>query len=94
MTPLLWAVAVHALGALADWYTTKRGVVDRKGLFREVNPVGRFFLRWGEWGIGAMVLLPLAFLTLLNGPAVVHYCMGGAHALAALWNWRLIRKAR
>ncbi len=81
---------VYWLGAVADWYTTRRGL--KKG-FKEGNPIPRWVgkkvgLNW------AATILKGGLWTILfftGAPAFLFYLAGVIYLGAGLYNYRLIK---
>jgi hypothetical protein len=98
------AIIFFWLGNLADWYTTKRLVLDRK-VGKEVNPViaalidklGTDELGWGmtkaEVGLLVVKILFGVMLHLLGVGALTFWLAGSLFAAAAISNkWNLLGK--
>jgi hypothetical protein len=94
MTALGWAVLAHIGGAAADWYTTKRAVIDRDtGRLREGNPIMRWVIsRWGETGLACLTFGWVVVMALFAAPPSAHVALAVMHSAMALWNWRMIRR--
>jgi len=96
---MIWAYIVFWLGAIGDWYTTKRIWVDGGG--KELNGFVRKFVDTLPWDteIEIFIVKAIVFGSLLwlGAPALVYYIGGGIQLLAAIgnkldwWGW-LVRK--
>lgn len=76
---------VYWLGAVADWWTTRRGL--KKGM-TEVNPVVRSAMdKLGrDWGITFLKMSLWLILYLTGASDLVFYVAGGIQLAAAIWN--------
>jgi len=85
---------VFLVGGYLDFSTTRIGL--KRGL-REGNPVLRFLLNKLPWDSEVELAgIKLAFfivLLVLDAPLSVWLVLGILQALAAAWNYRLIRKS-
>lgn len=88
MIPLWVGMSAYWVGALADWYTTKRGL--EKGA-TEANGILRAILLWlpfdRELGVFAVKLTVFATLGCLGAPSVVFLVIGAIQFAAGLWNY-------
>jgi len=88
--------AVYWVGALADWYTTKRGL-EYAGKGKELN-VARWFMRvlGRDWGLSVLKLGVWVGFLWYGMPAGAYYLAGAIQFLAALGNhfgwWSVIYK--
>lgn len=91
---LIGGIVIYWVGAIADWYTTKRLIFDTtRG--KEANPVIRWMIRAGagEWHL--LALKAVIFVVLLKWAAPVGLIvLGFAQCAAALWNKWITRHAR
>ena len=82
------------VGALADAYTTRVGL--RAG-FREGNPFVRYVLNVLPFNseVELMVVKIALYAVFYVGGAELwmYYTLGGVQFAAALWNYRLLKKA-
>lgn len=83
---------VYWLGSLADWYTTKRILLDKGGV--EINGFVRKIVDLLPWSTEVELFLlkaGLFALMVLTGAEPVVYCiLGGVYALAGIgnkYNW-------
>ena len=82
------------IGAFRDFWTTRKGL---EAGFREGNPLVRYVLDKlpfdSEIELAGIKLVVFIMLVLLNMPEWAFYVFGVAQKLAALHNFRLLRKA-
>lgn len=93
-TSLYVAIVVYWVGALADWYTTKRAVFDSK-LGEEKNPLIAWAIKngAGEWHLLALKAVIFAVLGVLADPLAL-WIVGVAYGAMAVWNKTVLRHAR
>ena len=82
------------VGAAADFWTTRKGL---KNGFREGNPVIKYVMDKLPYDSEAE-LMGLKVVVWVAGwafgaPAAYFWVLGGLQLLAALWNFRLLKKA-
>jgi len=83
---------IYWAGALADWYTTKRGI--QRGAV-EANPIMAWTMhKWGrDWGITVLKFGVWGWLFYSDMPPGAYYTAGGVQMLAAIgnrlgwWTW-------
>jgi len=93
----LFAIFFFWVGNLADWYTTKRLVMDRR-VGKEVNPVMSALINWtglepflfgmtkAETALLVVKILLGVALHLLAAPAYMFWTLGSMFAAAAISN--------
>lgn len=82
------ALVVFWLGALADWYTTKR-VLDRGG--KEINGIVRRIIDRLPWDTEAELmgikLAVFAIFLWMDAPPAIWYVFGGVQLVAGIGNY-------
>lgn len=89
------AIVFCLVCAYADFATTRIGF---KNGFREGNPFVRYALNKlpfdSEIELAALKLFAVAVLLAMGAPAFAFVAVGVVWLLAAVWNFRLLRKER